>query len=138
MKKLIILAFLLSVSITMACNKQLSGPEQIAHGKYLVENVGLCADCHTPRNERGEFDKSRWLQGSQLGFVPRGPMPAWADTAPSIAGLLNMTEADATRFFETGDYPGGKQLRPPMPPYRMNHEDASAVAAYLKSLKPTP
>jgi len=32
-------------------------PAQIEHGKYLVERVGMCGDCHSPRNERGEFVK---------------------------------------------------------------------------------
>jgi len=26
---------------------------KVERGKYLVENVGMCGDCHTPRNERG-------------------------------------------------------------------------------------
>ncbi len=27
----------------------------IVRGQYLVEPTGLCADCHTPRNEKGQF-----------------------------------------------------------------------------------
>jgi len=47
-------------------------PEEklIARGKYLVERVAMCQDCHSPRNERGEFDTSRWLGGSMLAFKP--------------------------------------------------------------------
>ena len=26
----------------------------LARGKYLVEDAGLCGDCHTPLNEKGE------------------------------------------------------------------------------------
>jgi len=31
----------------------------IARGKYLVEDSGQCQDCHTPRNEKGEFVKEK-------------------------------------------------------------------------------
>lgn len=106
-----------------------------ARGKYLVENVGLCADCHSPRGPGGVFDRGRWLQGAPLGFAPTVPMPAWADTAPSIAGLHNYTDAEAMAFLTGGKTPHGRPLRPPMPDYRFAPEDAAAVLAYLRSLK---
>jgi mono/diheme cytochrome c family protein len=109
-------------------------PELLARGRYLVENIGLCADCHSPRNERGEFIKERWLAGSLLGFAPTVPVPAWATEAPAIAGLAKMTEAEATRFMMTGVRPDGSRPRPPMPDFRYDAADAKAVVAYLKSL----
>lgn len=108
---------------------------QLARGKYLVENVGLCADCHTPRGERGEFDRARWLQGSRLDFKPTVPMPAWAEASLPIAGLPTLSEADAVQLLETGATHGGRRPRPPMPEFRFTREDAEAVVAYLKSLK---
>lgn len=106
----------------------------IERGKYLVERVAMCIDCHSPRTPTGEFDQKRWLQGSVLDFAPRHPIPNWTDVAPAIAGLPGYTEEEAIRLLETGIAPNGKPLRPPMPPYRMNREDARAVVAYLKSL----
>jgi hypothetical protein len=55
--------------------------------------------------------------------------------APKIAGLTIMPAADAVKFLETGALPNGKTARPPMPQYRFNHNDATAIVAYLKSLK---
>lgn len=107
----------------------------VARGKYLVTQVGMCADCHTPRGPGGVFDESRWLQGSQLGFAPTVPMPAWAEFAPPIAGLVNYTDAQAIAFLTSGKTIHGQPLRPPMPPYRFSTEDAEAVLAYLRSLK---
>lgn len=52
---------------------------KIDRGKYLVENVGMCGDCHTPHNEKGEPIREKWLQGSPLAFKPTVPMPVWAD-----------------------------------------------------------
>lgn len=107
---------------------------QIARGKYLVEQVGMCIDCHTPRNEKGELVKEKWLQGSTIEFKPIHPMP-WSEVAPGIAGLPGWKEADFIKLMTTGVTAEGQPLRPPMPPYRMNDADARAVAAYLKSLK---
>ena len=36
----------------------------IARGKYLVSGVGMCADCHSTRNEKGEISEAQWLQGA--------------------------------------------------------------------------
>ena len=58
----------------------------IARGKYLVEQVMLCGDCHTPHDEKGEPIADQTLRGAPLAFKPTVPMP-WADKAPNIAGL---------------------------------------------------
>jgi mono/diheme cytochrome c family protein len=105
----------------------------VERGRYIVEGVGLCADCHTPRTEKGEFDRSRWLLGSAISFQPTVPMP-WSPAAPPIAGLPSMTEAQGVVFLTTGKRPDGSVPRPPMPEYRLNKSDATAVVAYLKSI----
>ena len=107
-----------------------------ARGKYLVEDIGACADCHTPMNEKGEFIKEKHLQGTTLFFKPLVPVPNWADKSANIAGLPGWTDADAIKFFTTGLAANGLPARPPMPQYRYSQEDAKAVVAYLRSLKP--
>ena len=109
----------------------------LVRGQYLVEQIGLCADCHTPRNEKGQFISERWLAGSPLAFQPTVPMP-WSPAAPAIAGLPTLSEAQALAFFRTGKRADGSVPLPPMPEYRFNAEDARAVVAYLKSLAPKP
>ncbi len=106
---------------------------RLVRGRYLVENVGLCADCHSPRNAKGEFVRELWLQGAALPFQPTVPMP-WSPAAPPIAGLPSMTAEQAIAFMQTGKRPDGTTPRPPMPEFRFNADDASAVVAYLKSL----
>jgi mono/diheme cytochrome c family protein len=105
----------------------------LARGRYLVEHVGLCADCHTPRNQQGALLPELWLQGAPIGFKPVHPMP-FAVAAPPLAGLPTMNEAQAIAFLQTGKRPDGSVPLPPMPEYRFNAEDARAVVAYLKSL----
>jgi mono/diheme cytochrome c family protein len=106
----------------------------IARGKYIVEGVGMCTDCHSPRNEKGEFIRERWLQGAPLEFKNTVPMPKWAEAAPPIAGLPGWTEAQVVTLLTTGKDQKGEPADPPMPQYRMTREDATAVAAYLGSL----
>ncbi|SRR6266404_3285335 len=107
---------------------------KVERGKYLVDQVALCGDCHTPRTEKGEPIKEKYLKGSPLFFKPTVPIPGWADKSPNIAGLPGWEERDAIKFFMTGlaynDLPG----RPPMPQYRFNQEDATAIVTYLRSL----
>ncbi len=109
---------------------------KIARGKYLVESIGACSDCHTPRNEKGEFVKEQWLQGTTLDFKPTVPMPVWADKSANIAGLPGWEKDAAIRFFMTGIGYNGLPPRPPMPQYRYNQQDAEAIVAYLQSLEP--
>jgi mono/diheme cytochrome c family protein len=106
----------------------------INRGKYLVTQVGLCQDCHTPRNQAGNYVEDKWLEGAPIMFTPSVNMP-WAGTAPPIAGLEGWSEPQIIKFLTTGVDRDGKQARPPMPTYRFNHADAKAVAAYLRSLK---
>ncbi|PAW66476.1 MAG: hypothetical protein B9S34_07925 [Opitutia bacterium Tous-C1TDCM] len=105
----------------------------LLRGRYLVEHVGLCADCHSPRNEKGEFVRALWLKGAALPFQPTVPMP-WSPVAPPIAGLPTMNLEQAVAFLRTGKRPDGTEPRPPMPQFRFSTDDAIAVAAYLKSL----
>jgi mono/diheme cytochrome c family protein len=109
---------------------------RIARGKYLVEDIGLCGDCHTPRNEKGEPVKEQWLEGATLDFKPITPMPVWAEKAPAIAGLPGWENDAAIKFLMTGIAQNGLPGRPPMPRYRFNVQDAQAIVAYLKSLAP--
>ena len=108
---------------------------KVARGKYLVENVGMCNDCHTPRNEKGEPIKAQSLKGATLDFKPTVPIPVWAEKSSSIAGLPGWEEAAAIKFFMSGIAYNGLPARPPMPQYRFNREDSEAIVAYLKSLE---
>jgi len=110
---------------------------KIARGKYLVNSVARCGDCHSPLNEKGEPVPGKELKGATLTFKPIAPIPVWADKAPNIAGLRGWEQDDAVKFFMTGLAYNDLPARPPMPSYKMNKEDAEAVVAYLKSLSPT-
>ena len=139
--RLLQVAFALSVTVAVTVvlaradqTKPTSrNPALVERGRYLVERVGMCSDCHTPHNEKGELVREHLLLGAALPFQPTVPMP-WAPAAPPIAGLPTMSEAQAITFLQTGKRPDGSMPKPPMPEFRLDEADASAIAAYLKSL----
>ncbi|MDT7953006.1 MAG: c-type cytochrome [Acetobacteraceae bacterium] len=107
----------------------------VERGRYIVERVGMCADCHSPRDQTGAPIAEMAFGGAPIGFAPMHPMPVWAEYAPRLMGLPAGYDAvSLARFLQTGVRPDGSEARPPMPPYRLDADDAASVAAYLESL----
>lgn len=106
----------------------------IARGKYIVEGVAACGDCHTPRLANGEPDRSRWLAGAPVPYLSARPEPDWPIVAPRLADLPPGTDAQMIKLLTTGIWVTGKPLRSPMPHFHMTRTDAEAVLAYLKSI----
>jgi mono/diheme cytochrome c family protein len=107
---------------------------EIERGRYLVEEIAKCSECHTPRKPNGELDGQGWLRGAPIWIRPVAPINNWADRAPALAGLPSFTEEQAEKVLENGTGPNGEELRPPMHIYHMAPADARAIIAYLKSL----
>lgn len=105
-------------------------------GRYLVEEVARCWECHTPMTGQGRWDRSRWLQGAPVWFQPVEPISEWAYLAPRIAGLSNFSDEQARTILIQGLGPNGLAIRLPMHTYHLSPEDADAVIAYLRSLRP--
>jgi len=114
--------------------------DKVEHGKYIVEVVARCQDCHTPHlMVTGEIVKSAWLKGATLDFVSVNQPPNWHSKTPDISSTSALwarwNDDGMVKFLETGLNPRGNKAGPPMPAYNLNHEDAVAVVAYLKSVK---
>lgn len=111
----------------------------VARGKYLVEEIGRCQECHTPRLESGELDKSKWLKGATLDFTPTHEIKGWHKTSPNIAGssplFQRWKDEGVVKFLETGLNPRGNKADPPMPFYNLKHEDAQDIVEYLKTIQ---
>ena len=106
----------------------------IARGKYIVEGVAGCGYCHTPRDQSGNPDRSRWLEGAPVFYEPARPLEGWANTAPRLAGLPPGSDAELIKLLTTSVARSGQPPRWPMPRFYMTRTDAEAVVAYLKSL----
>lgn len=112
----------------------------VERGRYLVEEVAKCQDCHTPRMmNSNDLIKSQWLKGAPLSFTPVVAPPNWRPKTPDITSTSPLWsrwgEEGMVKFLETGRNPRGNHADPPMPVYTLSNDDAAAVTAYLKSLK---
>ena len=94
----------------------------------------MCEECHTPRDSAGNLDESRRLQGAQIWIMPVHANPNWANNAPALAGFGGYSDDQGEAVLEKGVGPNGESIRQPMHIYHMNHADAQAIIAYLRSL----
>ncbi len=120
-----------------AAQHEATQAELVARGQYIVTGIGGCNDCHTPMTPQGP-DMAHSLQGSTLAIRLtaqfEGHIP-WAEAAPQIAGgPAAYTDEQFAHLLMTGEKRDGTHLRPPMPQFRMNAEDAHAVVAYIKTV----
>jgi len=132
---LLIVCGLVAMATTLTTFGQTSNLER---GKYLVEEVGRCQECHTPKIESGDFDKSKWMKGATLVGVPSTPVADWHQRSPDITSTSALWarwgQDGFSKFLQTAKNPRGGKAGPPMPAYMLKAEDADAIAAYLKSL----
>jgi mono/diheme cytochrome c family protein len=134
---LLILLAVVFTARSVRSQKNAAAPTQssdVERGKYLVDEVGKCQECHTPRDAGGNMDYSRDLQGAPIWIVPVHPDTNWAMRAPAIAGLSGFSDEQAQTILEKGIGPNGLAIQPPMHIYHMNHADATAIIAYLRSM----
>ena len=108
---------------------------ELTRGRYLVEALGHCAECHTPRNALGGLDRSRWMAGA--------PDPSGKGTIPALTpDKLSWSATDIAYYLESGftpefDSAGGHMAAVVENTSRLPAEDRAAIAAYVKAL-PVP
>ncbi|HEX5109525.1 MAG TPA: c-type cytochrome [Vicinamibacterales bacterium] len=104
----------------------------VEHGRYLAEHVAMCVECHSERDSSGNIIESQKFVGGNIPFLPPD---GWATRVPRNRGLPGYTDEMAMRLLTQGAIGrDGKQLKPPMPRFRMTPQDAADVIAYLRSL----
>ncbi len=101
-----------------------------------------CAGCHSPRTEDGSVDENRRLTGGEHP-IPAGALGRYypPNLTPDIeTGLGTWSSADIVGALKTGIALDGRILSSAMPwrtQYRyLDDHDATAIAAYLKSVPP--
>jgi mono/diheme cytochrome c family protein len=107
-------------------------PPDQERGRYLVEALAHCAECHTPRNALGGLDRSRWMAGA--------PTADGKSTVPNITpAKLDWSEDDIVAYLTTGFTPefdsvGGHMAHVVDNMAALPIDDVRAVARYLKAL----
>jgi len=106
-------------------------------GAYLVNGLGHCAECHSPRNFLGGIIAAQRFGG---GPDPEGEGEGWV---PNITpkGIGDWSAKDIADFLKTGDMPegdsaGGSMARVIKNTSQLSDQDRAAIAEYLKSLPP--
>ena len=106
--------------------------EEEQRGRYLVEALGHCGECHTPRNPLGGVTRSKWLAGA--------PNPSGKGTIPNITpAVLEWSNAEIAEYLDSGftpefDTAGGHMVEVVENFATLPPEDRDAVAAYLKKV----
>jgi mono/diheme cytochrome c family protein len=105
---------------------------ELERGRYLVEALAHCAECHTPRNPVGALDKARWMGGA--------PNPSGRGTIPPLTpDELDWSAENVAYYLESGftpsfDVVGGHMAEVVENFSHLTAEDRNAVAAYVKAL----
>ena len=111
--------------------------ERVARGRYLVEALGHCAECHTPRNMLGATKRARHMAGSRYG---PGGLSVPNITPDVETGIGAWSALDLVFFLRTGFTPAGDDVQGEMREAiddglrHLTQADLEAIAAYLKSL----
>ena len=110
-----------------------------ARGRYLVEGLGHCAECHTSRNMLGGLVRSQWMAG--------GPNPDGRGRVPNItphdSGIGSWSDLDIAGYLSSGftpsfDVAGGQMAEVGENLAKLPEADRLAIVAYLKLLLPLP
>jgi len=117
--------------------EQVGSDEQLRRGRYLVEALAHCGECHTPRNLIGGMDRSRWMAG---GVAPDGKERI-PNITPHKNGIGDWSASDIVNAFETGFTPeydsfGSSMVDVQINMTKLKKSDLEAIAAYLKNLRP--
>ena len=106
--------------------------DEIERGRYLVEALAHCGECHTSRTALGGLDRSNWLAGA--------PNPSGRGRIPTLApDEFTWPAEDIAYYLETGFTPdfdsvGGHMAAVVTNFSKLPASDREAVAAYIKAL----
>ena len=128
---------LLALASSVAAAQAQNGAS-VARGKYLVDTLMTCHNCHTPRGPNGvNYDKA--LSGGLRFDEPPFDVTASNITTDKETGIGAYSVDDIKKLLTTGVRPNGVAVANVMPTgfYRiLTEDDLTAIAAYVHSLPP--
>jgi mono/diheme cytochrome c family protein len=118
----------------LAPNPKLNAAQN--RGAYLVNALGHCGECHTPRGQLGGLSKDRLFAGGEVD----------GKKAPNLTStrLKKWNDSELKDVLATGNTPDGDMLSATMQEVvtntlsQLTAEDLSAIVAYLRWLPPQP
>ena len=112
-------------------------PSEVDRGAYLVQALGHCEQCHTPRNLLGALKADRHLAG-----VPGEGGKRIPNITPTRLG--KWSEGELREFLLSGITPDCESVNATMSEVventtsKLTPEDVAAVMAYLRVVPPLP
>jgi mono/diheme cytochrome c family protein len=114
-------------------------PALVERGRYLMEGVVACGNCHIPRDDKGQLQRDKGLSGGLLlDIAPFKAYPANITPDPDT-GIGKWTDAQLAKAIRTGERPDKSLIGPPMPIQFYRHladDDLAAIIAYLRAQSP--
>jgi mono/diheme cytochrome c family protein len=129
----------LAVAALLTMATQAFAQGNVDRGKYLVNTIMTCQNCHTPKGERGAPIFERDLAVGLTWDEPPFKVTASNITQDKETGIGNWSNADIEKALRKGVRPSGVKLAAIMPSdfYEIvTPSDMSAIVAYLKTVKP--
>ena len=115
-----------------------SAETSLQRGRYLVEGILTCGNCHTPRIPGGMLDPGRLHAGGPQTWETSEYKVKGSNITPDKdTGIGAWSDNDVKRAIREGVRPDGQQLAPQMPYgyYKIfTPADLDAVVAYVRSL----
>ena len=111
---------------------------QVNRGAYIVESLGHCGSCHSPR---GFAMNEKSLDSREASFVSGGELNGW--TVPSLRGIARWSKEDIVDYLQTGrnskaGVAGEMTSVVAHSTSYLTDADAQAIADYLKALGGNP
>src|SRR5262245_41774164 len=127
---------ILGVLVALAAPATGFAQTSLERGRYLVDNVMTCHNCHTPIGPNGpQFDRP--LSGGLRFDEPAFDVTASNITPDRETGIGNWSDAEIKTALQAGTRPAGHHLAPIMPSgfYKiLTPDDLDGIVAYLRSL----
>ncbi|WP_333828830.1 cytochrome c [Pararhodobacter sp.] len=108
---------------------------ELERGAYLVNHLGHCGECHTPRNDFFAMQDDRYLAGEEMdGWLAPNLTP------DPVTGIGAWSERDIIDYLRLGHAGNVVQAAGPMADVvqhstrHLDEDDLAAMAAYLKAI----
>ena len=116
-------------------NKASHVEENLEYGRYLVEHVGHCGECHTPRKFLGTIDYKYNLRGSKESKYLEGA----PDIVSTKSNAYNWSLEELNEYLRSGftpdyDSAGGSMAKVIENLSKVDDAETLAIATYLKYL----
>jgi mono/diheme cytochrome c family protein len=138
MRRLALAIFLVAALVSGGCAVLRPVPERpdVARGRYLVEGIGACGNCHTPRGPQGNLPGKHLAGGFEI--VEDFGVAVSSNITPDLmTGIGDWTDEEIIRAIRVGRGRDGHVLGPPMPFFWygwLTDTDVKAIVAYLRSV----